>query len=80
MPKEYPNDKSGGLFDYLKVKFKFKRDCELAELFETTVSVVSEIRHGRREVNDSLLVRICTNAGISLKKAQTLIAYRDGPK
>ena len=80
MPKEYPNDKSGGLFDYLKVKMKLHRDRELAEIFDTTVSVISEIRNGNREVNDSLLVRICTNTGISLKKAQTLIAYKDGPK
>ena len=80
MAKEYPNDRSGGLFDYLKVKLRCRTDGELAEMIGTKNSVVSEIRHAKREMNDVLLVRICNVAGISLKKAQALIAYKDGAK
>lgn len=80
MQKEYPKDKSGGLFDYLKIKLKCRTEGDLALKIETKQSVVSEIRHGKREVNDALLIRICNVANISLNKAQTLIAYRKEQK
>lgn len=76
MQKNYPDDKSGGLFDYLKIKLKCRTDGDLAEKIETKRSVISEIRHGKRMVNDVMLVRICTIANIPLKKAKTLIEYR----
>lgn len=76
MPKAVQDDKSGGLFDYLKVKYKLSNEGKLADFIETLPSVVSEIRHGKREVNEVLLVRICNKTGMSLKKAQVLIAHR----
>lgn len=80
MKKEYPNDRSGGLFDYLKVKLKCRTEGELAEKIGTKNSVVSEIRNDKRYVNDALLIRICNVSGISLKKAQALIEHKDGAK
>lgn len=80
MAKEYPNDRSGGLFDYLKVKLRCHTDGDLAEKIGTKNSVVSEIRNDKRDVNDALLIRICNVSGITLKKAQALIAYKDGAK
>jgi transcriptional regulator with XRE-family HTH domain len=80
MAKEYPKDNSGGLFDYLKIKLRCRTDGELAGEIGTKNSVVSEIRHGKREVNDALLIRICNVSGISLKKAQALIAHKEDAK
>lgn len=77
MHKREVEDKSGGLFDYLKVKFNVYNDGELAKKIETAPTVVSEIRNGKREVNEVMLVRICNITGMSLKKVQTLIAYRE---
>jgi hypothetical protein len=67
-------DNSGTLFDHIKQKKKFKRDRELAEFIDEHVSVISEIRHGKRLVNSDLLVRICDRTGISLKSARAMIA------
>lgn len=80
MQKDYPKDNSGGLFDYLKIKLKCRTDGDLAEKIETKQSIISEIRHGKRDVNEVMLVRICGVANITLKKAQALIAYRAGAK
>jgi plasmid maintenance system antidote protein VapI len=67
-------DNSGTLFDNIKRKKKIGRDGELAELIGEHASVVSEIRHGRRAINDKLLVRICERTGITLKSARAQIA------
>lgn len=77
MTKTKIEDASGGLFDYLRTRYKISTDSQLAEFIGTTSSVVSEIRHGKRVVNDQLLVRICLASNLSLKKAMALIAHRD---
>lgn len=73
MHKDEQVDNSGKLFDYLRAKFKLNSEGELAIFCNTQPSVISEIRHGKRVVNDILLVRICTKTGMTLKKAQGLI-------
>lgn len=78
MTKTEIEDRSGGLFDYLRTRYKLPTDSQLAEFIGTTSSVVSEIRHGKRFVNDHLLVRICLASNLSLKKAMALIAHRSG--
>lgn len=75
MPKHLM-DNSGVLFDKIKEKKKFKRDCELADFLGEHNSVISEIRNGKRLVNDLLLVRICEKTGMSLKSARSQIAER----
>ena len=76
MTKTKIEDNSGGLFDYLRTRYKMPTDSQLAEFIGTTSSVVSEIRHGKRVVNDQLLVRICLASNLSLKKALALIAHK----
>lgn len=66
-------DNSGALFDHIKQKKKFRRDCELAEFIEANNSEISEIRHGKRKVSPTLLVRICEKTGMSLKTAKAMI-------
>lgn len=70
-------DNSGKLFDNIKLKKKLASEGELAALIGEHRSVVSEIRHGRREISDALLVRICTATGLTLKAAQAQIADRE---
>lgn len=77
MSKAQGPDNSGKLFDNIKRKRKIKNDGELAVLIGEHASVVSEIRNGKREINDKLLVRICENAGLTLKAAKLQIAARD---
>lgn len=76
MAKEDIGGNAGGLFLYLKTRYKLKNDGELAEKIETARSVISEIRKCKREVNEVMLVRICNITGMSLKKAQALIAHK----
>jgi transcriptional regulator with XRE-family HTH domain len=74
MTRTYDADNSGALFDHIKTKKKLKRDGDLAELLGEHRSVISEIRHGKRQVNSDLLVRICDRTGMSLKSAKAMIA------
>lgn len=76
MTKTQIKDNSGGLFDYLRTRYKKQTDSELAVFIGTPASVVSEIRHGKRLVNDHLLVRICLASNLSLKKALALIEHK----
>lgn len=77
MPKQDIGGNAGGLFLYLKTKYRLNTDGDLADFTETARSVISEIRKGKREINEVMLVRICNKTGISLKKAQALIAHRN---
>lgn len=67
-------DKSGALFDYIIEKYRLKHDGELAEKIQTQRSIISEIRNGKRHINEVMLVRICDITGMSLKKVRQLIA------
>lgn len=73
MTKHVGPDNSGKLFDNIKTKRKIMRDFHLAAYLDEHPSVVSEIRHGKRLINDKLLVRICEKTGISLKSARAQI-------
>lgn len=77
MSKAQGPDNSGKLFDNIKRKRKIKNDGELAVLIGEHASVVSEIRNGKREINDRLLIRICDAANITLKAARAQIDERD---
>lgn len=70
-------DNSGKLFDNIKKRKKLSNDGALAEFIEAHRSEVSEIRHGKREISDVLLVRICDKAKLSLAAARAQIADRD---
>lgn len=76
MTKKSGPDNSGALFDSIKRKHKFKRDLQLAQLIGEYPSVISAIRNGKREISDTLLVRICGRTGMSLKTAKAKIADR----
>ena len=76
MAQEAKQDNSGGLFDYLRTKHKLNNDKKLGELLDTSPAVISQIRNGEREIREVLLVRICLRTNMTLKKVQTLIAYR----
>lgn len=75
MPKE--EDKSGMLFNWIKDRYKLRNDGELATFIKTQRSIVSEVRHGKRAVNDVMLVRICDVTKLTLKKARALIANEE---
>lgn len=68
------NDKSGELFNNIMRRHKFKRDAELARFIETPPYYVCEVRNGKREIGDKVLLRICELAGISVKNARAQIA------
>lgn len=70
-------DNSGKLFDNIKRRKKLSKEIELAQMIGEHPSVVSEIRHGKRVINDMLLMRICERVGISIKSARSQIADRD---
>lgn len=69
-------DNSGTLFNNIMAKHKLKRDADLAKFTGMTKCYISEVRHGKREVGDQVLVRICEKAGITLKSAKAQIAER----
>lgn len=69
-------DNSGALFNNIMAKHKLKRDADLAEFTGMTKSYISEVRHGKREVGDQVLVRICDRTGMSLKSVKAQIAER----
>lgn len=77
MRKEVGRDNSGMLFNNIMKKRKLKRDLHLANYLGEHASVISEIRNGKRALNDLLLVRICEKTGISLKSAREQIAQSE---
>lgn len=70
MSRTYGADNSGTLFDHIKQKKKFKLEGELAIFLDEHPSVISEIRNGRRVVNDTLLIKICEKMNMSVKYAK----------
>lgn len=78
MTKTVGPDNSGTLFDHIKEKKRILRDCALAVYLGIPRSTISEIRHGKREINGLILVRICDITGMSLKSARAKIAETNG--
>lgn len=68
------NDKSGALFNNIMRRFKLARDVDLARFIETPTYYVCEVRNGKREIGDKVLLRICERTGLSVKTARAQIA------
>lgn len=70
------NDKSGSLFNDIMTRYKLRNDAALAEHLQINKAYLSQIRNGKREIGDTVLVRICEKTGLSIKTAKAKIAER----
>lgn len=71
--KQFPNDTSGDLFDYLRKKFKLGTDKELSDKIDVLPHTVSRVRNGKQELTSQARYRISVNTGLSPKAIEKLI-------
>lgn len=73
-PKNFPSDKSGGLFPFLYEKYHLTTDRELSAKTGIARPIISKIRNGKQEVSNSNLVYINESTNIPIRKLRELIA------
>jgi len=71
--KDYPNDKSGGLFSFLMAKYKLTTYSALSEKIDVLPHTLSRVLNGKQEVTQEARYRISKRTGLSVKKIDALI-------
>jgi len=82
LQKDFPNDRSGELFNFLLEKFKLSNDKQLSDKIGLSRPVISTVRTGKHPITGASLVQIHERTGVSIKRMRELIgdAERGAPK
>ena len=72
--KNFPNDKSGSLFNHLREKFKLPTDMALGKRINVPRYVISKIRTGKYIVSAQVKYNIHVSTGMSIKAIDKLIS------
>jgi plasmid maintenance system antidote protein VapI len=73
IPKEFPNDQSGQLFDFLRQKYKLNSDKELSAKIDVLPHTISRIRNAKQGVTSEARYRISKTTGMTVKAIDKLI-------
>lgn len=71
--KQFPNDQSGKLFDFLRAKYKLNSDKELSEKIDVLPHTISRIRNAKQGVTSEARYRISKTTGMTVKAIDKLI-------
>ena len=72
-PKDFPNDKGGKLFPFLREKYKLTTDSAMCKRINLLPYVVSKIRNGKQPVSKQNKYDISVATGLSIKAIDKLI-------